>query len=189
MEKKQNFFQVIIGVILLIAVASSIFYLLRLLWITLTSINTSLAVGLVTASATIIVSVISIIFSKYFERKAVIEDEHRQRKIPIYNKLIEFTFEILISAKNGKALESSEAERFMKDFTQEVLVWGSDEVINSFYKLRQASFNPVGEKEQVLFYFEDVLLKIRKDLGHKNKDIGKGKLLGLFINDIERYIN
>lgn len=30
-------------------------------------------------------------------------------------------------------------------------------------------------------------MAIRKDMGHKNKGVTKGDLLGLFINDIDKY--
>ena len=53
----------------------------------------------------------------------------------------------------------------------------------------QASRNSArGDSITIILALEDVLLKIRKDLGHDNKNIGKGKLLGLFINDIQEYM-
>jgi hypothetical protein len=41
----------------------------------------------------------------------------------------------------------------------------------------------------LMFSYENVLREIRKDLGHKNKNLGKGKLLSLFINDISKYVD
>jgi hypothetical protein len=75
-------------------------------------------------------------------------------------------------------------------FTQSLIIWGSDNVLKSFYSLREnllkvANGNP---SNKVLFHFEDLLLEIRKDLGPKNKNIKKGDILGIFINDIKEYI-
>lgn len=41
---------------------------------------------------------------------------------------------------------------------------------------------------KAMFYFEDLMLEIRKDLGHKNKGFEKGDVLSLFINDIKNYV-
>jgi hypothetical protein len=40
----------------------------------------------------------------------------------------------------------------------------------------------------MLFLYERFLLEVRRDLGHKNKDLKKGTLLGLFVNDLDRYL-
>jgi hypothetical protein len=39
-----------------------------------------------------------------------------------------------------------------------------------------------------LFMFEQVLLVIRRDLGHANKDLARGDLLALWINDIDEVL-
>jgi len=70
----------------------------------LKSVDTPLAVGVLTASTTIFISVISILVSKYFEQKLIIRNEQRIKKIPIYEKLIEFTFKILTQARDGKKI-------------------------------------------------------------------------------------
>ena len=78
--------------------------------------------------------------------------------------------------------------KFMAEITQELVIWGSDEMLEAFYKFRMMSIeNADGNSENpydVLFMVEDLLLAIRKDLGHKNKNISRGKILGLFVNDL-----
>jgi hypothetical protein len=39
-----------------------------------------------------------------------------------------------------------------------------------------------------MFEIENLLLAIRKDLGHENKGLAPGKVLGLFVNDIHEHI-
>ncbi|MCH7729499.1 MAG: hypothetical protein IH991_23940 [Planctomycetes bacterium] len=41
----------------------------------------------------------------------------------------------------------------------------------------------------LMFIYEDLIRAIRRDLGHKNKDLTKGKLLSLFVNDIANYVD
>jgi hypothetical protein len=45
-----------------------------------------------------------------------------------------------------------------------------------------------GEPES-MFIVEDVLLEMRKDLGHPNRGFNKGDILRLFVNDIDKYLN
>ena len=40
----------------------------------------------------------------------------------------------------------------------------------------------------LMFLYEQLLLTIRRDLGHANKDIKTGDILSLFINDIHLHI-
>jgi len=40
----------------------------------------------------------------------------------------------------------------------------------------------------MLCLIEDILIAIRKDLGHKNKGIHRGKILGLFITDFAKLV-
>ena len=44
------------------------------------------------------------------------------------------------------------------------------------------------EDANILFLYENLLMEIRKDLGHKNQGFKRGTLLGLFVNDIDKYL-
>ena len=114
----------------------------------------------------------------------------REKKIPTYEKIINFIFSLTFAEKLGKEKPSEkEMIKFMVEITQELVIWGSDEMLNAFYKFRTISIENVDNSNpknphNVLFMVEDLLLEIRKDLGHKNKNILRGKILGLFINDL-----
>ncbi|WP_043891131.1 hypothetical protein [Paenibacillus sp. Aloe-11] len=55
------------------------------------------AAALIAASATIVVSVLSVVVAKYYEKKRAIELEHRSKKIPIYEEFVEFLFKLLMN--------------------------------------------------------------------------------------------
>ena len=78
--------------------------------------------------------------------------------------------------------------KVLADITQELVIWSSDDVIDAFYKFRMENIED--EKQaptsNILFRIEDLLIAIRKDLYHKM--VKRGKILGLFINDIEEYL-
>lgn len=86
------------------------------------------------------------------------------------------------------AITEDEMLTKLKDFTENILIWGSDDVVAEWSNFRSKSISGFQNPEQILFEVENLLLAIRKDLGHSNKGLTKGKLLGVFVNDIDKYI-
>ena len=62
--------------------------------------------------------------------------------------------------------------------------------MKSFSCLRQILIASETSKEplNVMIPLEDLMLEIRKDLGHNNKNINRGEILSLFINDVYQNI-
>lgn len=186
--KKPNFkmlFQVVLSLLIVGGVLSLLYLGMKFIWTTLSSANPSLAVGIIAASSTVFVSLASVLISKRLEQIAAIKNQQRDKKIPIYEELIKFLFRIWRSIKDGsKPPTEKEMIDFMFDFTQKLLIWGSDEVVSAFIRFRQSSQNPAA----VMLAIEDIWFAIRKDLGHSNKGITRGMLLGLIINDINEVL-
>lgn len=166
------------------------FKLLQLLWEAFSQVNPTIAVGMIAASATIVVSVISVLVAKRLEFRATLAKEHREKKIPFYEGMVKFIFRITFADKLGlEPITEKEMIQQMASFTENLIVWGADEVIDAWFKFRNKSLNNNdGGGEAIMFEIEDLLLAIRRDLGHENKGLTRGKILGLFINDIHQYI-
>ena len=181
--------QLAVGVTALCVLLLLAYLLISKIWSVFSSVNPTLGAGLLAAAATITVSLISVLISKHLDRKALIANHLREKKVPTYEKIIRFIFEITFASKLGKKPPAEkEVIKFFAEITQELVIWGSDEILIAFYKFRTESMNieELTNKEPlaVLFTFEDLLLAIRKDLGHKNSNISGGKILGLFVNDL-----
>lgn len=176
----------IFGFIILMVLFYLLYVFLRTILTTLTPTTVTILVAMLTGLSAFIVSFIS----KHLEQKALIVNEHRQKKIPVYEELMKFLFKLMMADKTkDKPLTEKEIIKFMSNFTQKILVWGADDVILKFYKFRQVGILcPDNPPPNILFCVEDLLLAIRKDLGHKNKGLDRGKLLGLFVNDIDEFM-
>ncbi|WP_457602261.1 hypothetical protein [Nitratifractor sp.] len=184
--EKDNKKQVFFGFILLAILAIVGYVVAEKIWNILSYVDPKLGAALIAASATILVSVFTVIFSKYLERRSQILTQLREKKIPTYEKLINLIFGMVFSEKLGKKqLSEKELLKTMAEITQELIIWGSDEMIDAFYRFRIVSIENK-DPYDILFAVEDLLLAIRKDLGHKNKEISRGKILGLFINDLPK---
>jgi hypothetical protein len=102
--------------------------------------------------------------------------------------VISTLFRIQNANKLGEQpLSSQELMRFLTKMTEQMVIWGSDDVIKELRAFRMHSISG-GAPMEVLFRYESLLLAIRRDLGHRNKGFKRGALLGLWVNDIARYI-
>ena len=155
----------------------------------LTSLDSAIAVAIIAASATALVSVLSIVLGKAFEAREIVRREHRERKIPVYEDLIRFMFRVIMSSKTGDIPSEKEMLEFMSDFTQRIMVWGSDDVLAAWVRWRRAVTDPIALKAdptKILFLYEELISIIRRDLGHNNENLAKGDILALFVNDMNQ---
>jgi hypothetical protein len=135
--------------------------------------KSDIAVGIIAAATTVFVSVVSLIYSKYLEQKASVEQDLRVKKGPMYEKVIESIHAVIMSSKTGKTIPETELIKMFTEMTQELTIWGSDDVVRQFGNFRSLSVSPKGPMD-ILFTYENLLLAIRKDLGHKNANFQKG---------------
>ncbi len=186
--KASTFGSMLIGVLMLIAI---VLFALAIAYYALSvflGLNPNVAAAIVAAFATVVVSVLSVIVGKHLEAMALVKKEHREKKVPVYEDLIKFWFKHLFASKaGGKPLEEAEFIAFLTDFTQRMMVWGSDEVIAAWVEFRYASMEAATAEQttSVLDKYELLILAIRRDLGHKNKGLKHGDILRLFVNDME----
>lgn len=79
---------------------------------------------------------------------------------------------------------------FIKKFTPSFMVWGSDDVLAAWSRFRRLSITAMSkDPAESLWAFEDLILAIRKDLGHSNRGLTRGVVLGLFVNDIDSILH
>lgn len=154
----------------------------------LRSLESDLAVGIVAAAATGAVSVVSLTISKAYETQTAIRQELRAKKTPIYEGIVETLFRALYAGKLGKQpLSEQDLMKFFAETTERLTIWGSDELVRAFGSFKQVcAARP--ESKDVIFSFERLLFAIRRDLGHKNRGLGRGSILRLFVNDIDSFL-
>lgn len=158
-------------------------------WQVFTGLQKDVAAALIAGTTTVVVAVASVTAGKYYERKRAIEQEIREKKIPMYDEFVQFLFRTLMQGKAGKQISEQETIQFFGRFTQKLMVWGSDEVVLAWSRYRrQFLIAEAPDTKQSVTRLEDLLMAIRRDMGHRNHRIERGDLLGLFINDVERLL-
>lgn len=188
-----NWKQILLGLLFLAAFVALAGFLLWTLFRAFITLPPEIATAIIAGSATILVSVLTLVLSKQWERRLEIEQEHRKQKLPIYEEFMAFWFKVLLSHKPGmNPVSEEEMVEFFSTFTQKLIVWGSDEVLKEYSTFRRQSYvlaeQPSSAHLEPLLIFEQPLYAIRSDVGHKNRDLKLGDLLALFITDVDRVL-
>lgn len=190
-NSRSSWWQIALGILLLVGIAIGCYFLLKEIWSAFSGLQKDIAAIIVVTSATVLISVLSLIISKHWERIKEIQQEHRSKKIPIYEEFIKFWFKVLFGQKTKpQQVPEREIIEFLSDFTQKLILWGSDDVLRNYSNFRRRYVNITPDKPSfdIMFEFEKLLYAIRKDTGHRNRNLKKGDVLALFINDIDNYV-
>lgn len=192
-SKKANRKQILLGFVLLGILLALAGFIAWTIWKAFITLSPEIATAIVAFSTTVLVSVISLILSKHWERRKEIEQEHRKHKLPIYEDFLAFLFKMYRSQIiDKKPISEEEMVEFIYGFTQKIMVWGSDSVLKVYSEFRRKYVSlaeqPSSSMIEPMLVLEKLLYAIRSDVGHKNKGLAPGDLLSLFISDIERYL-
>lgn len=132
------------------------------------------------------ISIVTLFVARYIEKQKAIELEIRDKKIKIYGEVTKLIFEdTLGSAKKNKPISSSVIAKYPK-LCNDLIFWGSDKVVKQYQKTFQSFIN--AEPIEMMSELEKLLLEIRKDTGHKNKNFKKFDLIKVFITDAQQFI-
>lgn len=132
-------------------------------------------------------SIIAIYIARHLEKQKEIEQEIRVKKIKIYGDITKLIFEdVMGRSKTNKPLTDKQIAEIFPKIANELIFWGSDEVIRQF----QLAFNcfRAGDVLVMMEELENLLLAIRKDTGHNNKKLQKFDLIKVFITDLDEAV-
>ena len=187
MKKLKNAIIIILTLAFVGGVGFGIFYLIRLIWVSIVALESNLSIAIITASATVLVSVITVVYGKYLEKKREIEQQHRVQKTEIYEKFMVEMFKVLKLIKTEENIAQDQLSEFAEEFSRKLILWGGRDVIREYVKFKKFGNNPKNKgNTHILILFEKILYSIRKDLGHSNFNLIQKDLLSLMIKDIEK---
>lgn len=160
-------------------------------WLVIYTLNTQLGTinpNIVVASIAAIVTVSGYFINRNSERRKIIEQQVREKKIPVYEEFIAVVIQLLAKEQ----VSEKELTEFLSRFNQRAIIWMSDESLATYIEwikhLRKqsanANKNPADIKEGLL-KFEDVLFQFREEIGLSNRELKSGDLISVFINDFD----
>jgi hypothetical protein len=194
MTKLPKGLQVIIASISVVLAISALFvaarWLLRFLF---KGVNPTVAAAIVAAVATGIASLLAVLLQRRYEERQQHAIASRDRKVKLYENFVTSWFQVFgvgeVRTPEEAQVATTSALAAMTKMIPEMIFWASDASLVEWSRLRRVTVTAGPEQQQFnLLGFEKVLLAIRQDLGHKNKGIEAGDLLGLWVNDIDAFI-
>ncbi|AFY37694.1 hypothetical protein Lepto7376_1342 [[Leptolyngbya] sp. PCC 7376] len=116
-----------------------------------------------------------------------IRNEQKPQKTEIYDQVINFFFDSILASKLGREPKSEdELVQGFANMTPDLILWASDDVLKLYIEFRQIASNNISmSPNNLILLFGQLLLAMRKDLGHQNNKIDKISILGTFVNDVE----
>lgn len=132
---------------------------------------------------TILIAFIGAVITFTGNYQLQIRNEQKENKVETYKKLIKFFFESIYAIKLDKEPKTEkEIINTLYDITPELIFWASDEVLKIYIDFRKIGQN---HPEKSILLFAQMLIAIRKDLGHQNSKINEESILSTFVNDVE----
>ena len=180
-----------IALVIVLAISLGIVAFVLNVFQAITRMKESTRTPIITAITAIIVTIISVVLTRYFERRADQERAQQEKRIPVYEDFVK-EFLSLIGATKPPSQRKSEMSpeeiyTVLGKFTERLIVWGSDEVIRHWAAYRHAMASTTEDRRglQSLTLMNDFLLALRKDLGLSNRKLEEFDLLRLWINDLD----
>jgi hypothetical protein len=145
-------------------------------------VNPNVAAALVAGLA----AISGVLLNQRATKRKDVAEAHRSAKVDVYRRFMNFVTTILADSKGGQsvALEDRLGPNFQREFlefTSELLVWGSLEVLRKFAAWRLAAQST--RIPESLFAVDDLLQAIRVDLRNSNHGLKRGDLIRLYLRD------
>ena len=131
-----------------------------------------------------IVGFLTGMFTHYWTKKREVQASLRLRQSEVYNEFMEKTIVKLMREVKDDQFQQGIDENlqdYMIGFVGELIVWGSSSVIHAYRHFQVVAAGSVPNPRKLFSALDNLLLEIRKDLGHNNKDLKQYDLYNLFL--------
>lgn len=157
---------------------------------TFRSLDNEVAAAIITGFTALAVAVAGAAVSRQYERRANADRAQQERRVPVYEGFVQGLLRMMgatVHPSKRKEMDEREVVALLGKFTEEILVWGSDDVLKKWVEFRYKAMEVAASAEagaENLYRLEDLFLAFRRDLGLSNRKLARGDLLRLFVNDL-----
>jgi len=178
----RTFFSLLLALALIVGMGWLLYLGIQGVWHALVSVNPQLAVAVVAAATTLIVSTATVMLGRYFERKKEIEAHFRAEKIKIYDEFLAELFKVFES--EGEA--SDGMVKFIREWQRKLVLWGGSNVLAAYFKwMQRLKSTP---DAQTVFLMDEFFRALRADIGQNSKGLEKGAFANLILRHGDFFI-
>lgn len=178
---------IIFAISLLSLLVWIIYWIITQVWGQFKLLDPKVSVAILAASTTVIVSTLTVVLGKYYERKRDIEAHYREKKLEIYDEFLSEFFKVFHSSNDDDKTENTDLVNFLREWQRKIILWGGQDVLSK-YVAWMGNLKKGIPNAQTMFLMEEFFIEIRKDLGHKTNKLGKGTFVQLMLKEHELFL-
>lgn len=200
---RSSIWQPVLGLMMLAGIGYLLWVGLSGITAFVTSVQNPAAGAVVAASIAGTVSIIIHVVGKIYERRAAAEQALRAKKSSFYELFIGSFMEWLLTTRSEDPLPPlptapGDPTQLIRDedgrinvlkllltFNREALLWGSDDVLVAWSRLRSSSARGNLKPVESLNLYARLVLALRKEYGHKNRHVTEAIIAKTFVNDYD----
>jgi predicted DNA-binding ribbon-helix-helix protein len=130
-----------------------------------------------------LLGLVGLLYRHERERREAVEHQLSEHKYKAYVELLEIFFDLMKSIKADRKIPQAKLTNRMIDASKDLMVYGSDEVVAIYQQwLKDAREGKPGG----LTWFGDLVVAIRRDMGHTKTKITSDQILRQLITDYDQ---
>ncbi|HLA85446.1 MAG TPA: hypothetical protein VJL29_11685 [Thermoguttaceae bacterium] len=172
------------GAAALVAVFWVVYALLTYVIFARAGVDPTLGAVLAATAGTIVGSVALVVVARWMEGRAAALRDLREKRTAVYDQLLQHLLKLVMGRATGEVVPEAEVLRFMTNFAQRMMVWGSEDVLAAWSRLRTAmcELQANSGTRRAMLAYEDLVRAVRRDLGYQDRELEAGKLMALFVD-------
>ena len=185
-NKCKEVLNILLGLIIIVVIIYvSLIVIMKFIdfMITVISIMSNYDAVILVALLTGFLSILGIIISKFLEYRQKKQLYLYEKKEKAYASFIKMVYKMQECIKKGEDYSDKDMLEDVLNFSKELTLWGSNKVIKKWIEFRNTDYSNPEDYNNILYNLEDIIIEIRKDMGHKKFGLIKGDILSFFIND------
>ena len=122
------------------------------------------------------------------QRRLEIAKALEAKKRELYQTVMGTFFDMMKNSKTGK-VEPEKMVPVMFDIARDMSVYASDEVLRKYLEMKSFQDGPaVAEPLGILMWFGELIIAMRKDLGHSTTLVKPADVLRLVVTDFDQQV-
>ena len=162
----------LLGLFLVGAFALGLYRIASVLWVAVQGAQPTVAAASIAGAASVVVSTLTVMVGRYFERRKELEALYREKKMPIYTEFLK----ALVRQFQGGDASSTNVEALVSTLKQwhiDIILWGGPDVVNAYLDWKAAlSETPLAAR--TVAKMDNLIFAIRRELGNTNRGLPTG---------------
>jgi hypothetical protein len=172
----------ILGAALIVGTPLGVFFGLRAIWHELNGANPNLAIALITGATTIVVSTITVMVGRHYERKREIEAHFRATKLEMYEDFVKEFFGLFDGSGQDKDLTP-----FLREWQRKLVLKAGPEVLGAYFDWK-TKIKANAQSAESLFAMDKFFRALRSDVGQSSRGLEKGAFTHMILRNSEIFL-